>query len=221
MDARPLHIGFLLFPQLTQLDLTGPAQVLAKMDHVQLHYVWKNSDAVATDCGFSILPTDTLASCPPLDLICVPGGSGIHALLTDEAILGWLQQQASQAQWVTSVCTGSLLLGAAGLLQGYRATTHWAWKPTLEKYGTTLVDQRVVVDGNRITGGGVTSGIDFAFHIVELLQGRDSAETILLSLEYTPQPFSAGGSPAQARQEILRRVEERYAKFRQTLKSSA
>ncbi|SUE06872.1 transcriptional activator FtrA [Pantoea agglomerans] len=159
---RPLQIGLLLFPDVTQLDLTGPWEVFARTPGVECHLIWKDLQPVRSDRGLSILPTTTFADCPPLDVICVPGGPGQIALMSDDITLNFLRQQADQAKWVTSVCTGSLVLGAAGLLKGYRATSHWSSIDQLALLGAEPVSQRVVRDRNRISGAGVTSGIDFA-----------------------------------------------------------
>jgi cyclohexyl-isocyanide hydratase len=199
------RIGFLVYPNLTQLDLTGPAQILHRMPGAELHYLWKNRDPVPSDCGLALVPTTTLAEAPQLDMICVPGGHGCTAVMADAEVIAWLQRQAAGAKLITSVCTGSLILAAAGLLEGYRAACHWAWGQHLARFGAEWRQERVVVDRNRITGGGVTSGIDFAFRVVEHLGDRDVAESIQLGIEYDPQPL-AGGTPDKARPEILARV---------------
>ncbi|TRW14274.1 DJ-1/PfpI family protein [Glacieibacterium frigidum] len=203
--TTPFHVGFLLWDGLTQLDMTGPAQVLHRMPGAQLHYVWKTLDPVMSDCGLALVPTVTLADCPPLDMICVPGGIPVTTVMSDPQVLDWLRTQAAGAELVTSVCTGSLILAAAGLLTGYRAGCHWAWGDQLAQFGVEFVAERTVIDRNRITAGGVTSGIDFAFRVIEQKFGRDVAESIQLSLEYDPQPLG-GGTPATARPEILARV---------------
>ncbi len=207
------RVGFLLYPDLTQLDLTGPAQVLHRMPGAEIHFVWKTRDPVPSDCGLSLVPTVTLDDCPQLDLVCVPGGYGCYAVMQDAVVLDWLRAQAAGAKLVTSVCTGSLILAAAGLLDGYRAGCHWASGDQLAAFGATYVAERTVIDRNRITAGGVTSGIDFAFRVIAELQGRDVAEAIQLALEYDPEPL-AGGTPKTARPEILARVEAAYAKRR-------
>lgn len=199
------RIGFLLYPDLTQLDLTGPAQVLARMSGAELHFVWKTLDPVPSDCPLKLVPTTTLADCPPLDMICVPGGYGCTAMMRDSEVLDWLRAQAAGAQIVSSVCTGSLILAAAGLLEGYRAGCHWAWGDQLALFGSEFGQTRVVIDRNRITGGGVTAGVDFAFRVIEQLRGRAEAEAIQLALEYDPQPL-AGGTPASADPAIVERV---------------
>ncbi|KAB7645472.1 DJ-1/PfpI family protein [Polymorphobacter fuscus] len=202
---QPTHIGFLLWPDLTQLDMTGPAQVLSRMPGARLHYVWKSRDPVMSDCGLALVPTTTFADCPPLDILCIPGGVGIAPVMRDAEVLAWLRRQAETAKLVTSVCTGSLILAAAGLLRGYRAGCHWAAGEQLVLFGATFVADRVVIDRDRITAGGVTSGIDFAFRIIEQTHGRDVAEAIQLALEYDPEPIG-GGTPATARPEILAQV---------------
>lgn len=202
---QPFHIGFLLWDGLTQLDMTGTAQVLSRMPGAQLHYVWKTLDPVMSDCGLALLPTHTLESCPPLDMICVPGGAPVAPVMRDAAVLNWLRTRAPHARLITSVCTGSLILAAAGLLEGYRAGCYWASGHQLSLFGAEFVAERVVIDRDRITAGGVTSGIDFAFHVIEVLHGRDVAEAVQLALEYDPAPL-AGGTPATARPEILAQV---------------
>jgi len=206
----PYHVGFLLWPGLTQLDMTGPAQVLSRMPGAVLHFVWKSLEPVPSDCGLSLLPTATLENCPQLQLLCVPGGAPVVPVMRDARVLAWLQQQAAGAEWVTSVCTGSLILAAAGLLEGYRAGCHWSSGQLLERFGATFVAERVVFDRNRITAGGVTSGIDFAFRVIERLHGRDMAEAVQLALEYDPAPL-AGGTPQTARPEILAQVQASMA----------
>lgn len=203
--SQPYRIGFLLWPGLTQLDMTGPAQVLSRMPGAELHYAWKAIEPIPSDCGLSLLPTTTLADCPPLDMLCVPGGVGIADVMRDHEVLDWLRAQAGSADLVTSVCTGSLILAAAGLLEGYRAGCHWAWGHLLAEFGVTFVQERVVTDRNRITAGGVTSGIDFGFRLIEARCGREVAEAIQLALEYDPEPV-AGGTPHTARPEVVSQV---------------
>lgn len=203
--SRPYHIGFLLWPGLTQLDMTGPAQILSRMPGAILHYAWKVIEPIPSDCGLSLMPTVTLANCPPLDLLCVPGGAPIAPIMRDPQVLDWLRAQAVDAEFVTSVCTGSLILAAAGLLQGYRAGCYWASGHQLSLFGAEFVEQRVVFDRNRITAGGVTSGIDFAFRLIEHKLGRDMAELVQLSVEYDPEPV-AGGTPRTARPEVVVRA---------------
>ena len=194
----PLSIAFLLFPNVTQLDLTGPVQVLSRLGDARLDLVWKTLEPVPTDAGFSIVPTATLAATPRADILCVPGGLGINDLIADDEAMEWVGAVGRDAAWVTSVCTGSLILGAAGLLQGYRAGCHWAQRDMLPLFGAEPVAERVVVDRNRITGGGVTAGIDFALTLTALLRGEDHARAVQLSLEYDPAPPFDAGSPERA-----------------------
>ncbi|MDF7649141.1 DJ-1/PfpI family protein [Erwiniaceae bacterium L1_54_3] len=211
--SLPFNIGLLLFPHLTQLDLTGPWEVFARMPGVTNYLVWKDRQPVMSDRGLAILPTTTFDDCPPLDLICIPGGPGQIALMDDEETLDFVRRTANNAQWVTSVCTGSLVLGAAGLLQGYRATTHWGSLDQLNLLGATPVAERVVRDGNRITGAGVTSGIDFALTVAEELFGRAVAENIQLQMEYDPEPPFHSGSPRSASPERLAQAQTQMQDF--------
>ena len=192
------QIGLLLFPDITQLDLTGPYEVFSKFPDTDVHLPWKTLDPVTAAGGMRLLPTIAFADCPPLDLICVPGGAGMNPLLNDEETLDFVRRQASGARYVTSVCTGSLVLGAAGLLGGKRATTHWMSLPMLSAFGCEPVAERVVVDGGTITGGGVTAGIDFALTIAGELFGAETARRIQLAIEYDPRPPYDAGSPARA-----------------------
>lgn len=201
-----LHIGFLLFPIVTQLDLTGPAQVLSRVPGAQVHLVWKTLEPVPTDVGFTINPTTTFAACPQLDVLCVPGGFGIEHLFGDAETLAFLRRQGDGARWVTSVCNGSLVLGAAGLLDGYRSACHWMWLPFLERYGAVPVAERIVRDRNRISGGGVTAGIDFGLALAAELAGEEVARTIQLALEYDPQPPFDSGSPERAAPELVAKL---------------
>ncbi|WP_448168764.1 DJ-1/PfpI family protein [Burkholderia ambifaria] len=216
-----LHIGLLVFPGVQQLDLTGPHDVLASLPDATVHLVWKSHDTVASSSGLALAPTCTFDDCPPLDVICVPGGIGINDLLLDAETIAFVQQRAATARYVTSVCTGALLLGVAGLLRGRRATTHWAFHELLEPLGAVPVRARVVRDGNLITGGGVTAGIDFALTIAAELAGDEEAQSIQLALEYAPAPPFDAGSPDTAPASVLKRVTERSAagleKRRQTI----
>ncbi|WP_416413799.1 DJ-1/PfpI family protein [Pantoea sp. App145] len=211
--STPFNIGLLLFPSLTQLDLTGPWEVFVRMPGVNNYLVWKDRQPVMSDRGLAIMPTATFADCPPLDLICIPGGPGQIALMEDDETLDFVRRMAEQAQWVTSVCTGSLVLGAAGLLQGYRATSHWGSLDQLSLFGAAPVQERVVRDRNRITGAGVTSGIDFALTVAEELLGRAAAENIQLQMEYDPAPPFHSGSPRSASAERLTEAQQQIAEF--------
>jgi cyclohexyl-isocyanide hydratase len=205
------HAGFLLFPRLTQLDLTGPFEVLASVPGVTAHLIWKERAPVTSERGLTIVPTATFEDCPPLDLICVPGGAGVNALLGDRATLEFVRRAAAQARYVTSVCTGALLLGAAGLLKGKRATTHWMSLDMLRAFGADPVAARVVVDGNLITGGGVTAGIDFGLTVAAEIADRRTAEAIQLGIEYVPDPPFNTGSPKTADAALVALVRERAA----------
>jgi cyclohexyl-isocyanide hydratase len=203
----------LLFPRLTQLDLTGPYEVLARLPNTKVHLVAHSLDPVETDRGLTILPTVTLAACPALDVIVVPGGPGQQGLMDDEAVLEFLRKQARQAQYVTSVCTGSLVLGAAGLLRGKRATCHWAALEHLPLLGAIPVKERVVIEGNVVTGAGVASGIDFALALASILEGEPVAREIQLQIEYDPAPPFRSGSPDTAAPETVATLRARLAKL--------
>jgi cyclohexyl-isocyanide hydratase len=202
------QIGLLLFPNLTQLDLTGPFEVFTRVRDADTHLVWKTLDPVRADSGLRLLPSQTLSACPPLDVVCVPGGPGVDALVSDAEILSWLAATAGTARFVVAVCTGSLLLGAAGLLRGRAAACHWASRPMLAYFGATPSDERVVIDGNVVTGGGVTAGIDVALRVVAELAGRRAAETIQLGIEYDPQPPFSAGSPRIADPRLVAQVQQ-------------
>jgi cyclohexyl-isocyanide hydratase len=192
-----LEIGFLAFPQLTQLDLTGPFEVLSHLPGARLHVIARDRGPVASEGGLVLLPSTTLAEAPSLDVLCVPGGVGVNALLEDDQVLDWLAAQGQRARFVTSVCTGALALGAAGLLRGYLATTYWLAIDLLPIFGATPISERVVVDRNRVTGGGVTAGIDFGLALAGQLAGEEVARRIALGLEYAPAP-PFPGSPRTA-----------------------
>jgi cyclohexyl-isocyanide hydratase len=209
--SEPLQIGLLLFPKVTQLDFTGPLQVLARLPGAKIHLIWKRIEPVPSDSVLTLNPTISFADCPQLDVICVPGGAGTDALVNDAETLDFLRTQAKAAKYITSVCTGSLVLGAAGLLRGYNATTHWSAMQYLSAFGANPTKTRVCVDRNRITGGGVTAGIDFALTLVSILANRKTAETIQLGLEYNPAPPFNSGSPDTAPPEILAFLKERIA----------
>ena len=207
------RIGMLIFPRLTQLDMTGPYEVLARLPDTTVDLVARTMDPVTTDRGMQIVPTVTYETCPPLDIIMVPGGPGQQDLMEDEAALSFLRKQAAQAKYVTSVCTGSLVLAAAGLLKGKRATSHWAAVEHLPLLGAIPVREQVVVDGNVVTGAGVTSGIDFALRLAAILEGEKVAREIQLQIEYEPEPPFDSGSPERASPETLATVKARLAKL--------
>ncbi len=206
-----IQIGMLLFPRLTQLDLTGPFEVLAKLTDARLHLVWERIEPVVSDSGMTFLPTTTLADCPALDVLFVPGGWGQADLMQGGPTLDFLRAQGKTARWVTSVCTGSLLLGAAGLLAGYRAATHWAFMELLPGFGAIPVSERIVVDRNRITAGGVTAGIDFGLRLVAEIEGEAFARSVELGLEYDPQPPFRCGHPRLADATTVETVRARFA----------
>ena len=206
-----LQIGFLLFPQVQQLDLTGPYDVLASLPDVKVHLIWKDLMPITASTGLMLKPTVTFDDCPALDVICVPGGSGVGPLMEDEQTLAFIKAQAANARYVTSVCTGALVLGAAGLLQGKRATTHWAYHELLAPLGAIAVKDRVVRDGNLLTGGGITAGIDFAQTLAAELFDRDTAELVQLHLEYAPAPPFQAGSPETAPARVLEEARARAA----------
>ncbi|MEA3025496.1 MAG: cyclohexyl-isocyanide hydratase [Alphaproteobacteria bacterium] len=204
-------IGMLIFPRLTQLDMTGPYEVLARLPNTKVHLIAHTMAPVKTDRGMEIVPTMTFADCPQLDLVMVPGGPGQQDLMEDAAVLDFLRRQAAGAKYVTSVCTGSLVLGAAGLLKGRRATCHWAAIDHLKLLGAVPTKQRVVMDGNIITGAGVASGIDFALAIAAILEGEEVARQIQLQIEYDPSPPFDSGSTETASAETVELLRSRGA----------
>jgi cyclohexyl-isocyanide hydratase len=206
-----LQIGLLLFPKVTQLDFTGPLQVFSALPGATVHLVWKRIEPVPSDTPLVLTPTIDFANCPQLDVICVPGGAGADDMVNDEEMLAFLRRQAEGARYVTSVCTGSLVLGAAGLLQGYKAATHWSAMEFLAAFGATPTKTRVCIDRNRITGGGVTAGIDFALTVVSVLADQATAEAIQLGIEYNPAPPFNAGSPDTAPPEVVAMVRSRTA----------
>lgn len=208
-----MRIGLLLFPNLTLLDLTAPLEVFCQIPGASVSLIWKTLDPVTCDTGFAMLPTATFADCGDLDILCVPGGPGQIELMADAETLAFVAQKAAGCQWITSVCTGSLVLAAAGLLRGKRATSHWASLDQLALFGATPVSERVVRDGNLITGAGVTSGIDFALTVVALAMGEGVAQEIQLQIEYDPAPPFRGGSPKTAAPDLLNRVKQGLAPF--------
>ncbi|MEZ5893024.1 MAG: DJ-1/PfpI family protein [Parvularculaceae bacterium] len=206
-----MNITFLLFPNLTQLDFTGPLQVLSRLPGGKVSLAAKRMAPVQTDAVLTLNPTCTFVDCPPTDLLCVPGGFGIDDAMVDEETIRFVKRESARAKYVTSVCTGVFILGAAGLLKGKRATTHWAYHDELAKVGATPVKARVVRDGNLFTGGGVTAGIDFALTLAAEIAGEDAAKAIQLGLEYDPAPPFHSGAPDKAAPEILAAQTARYA----------
>lgn len=214
------EIGFLIFPNLTQLDFTGPLQVLARLPETRTHIIARTLEPVPSDCGLSLVPTTTMGDCPKLDMLCIPGGFGVAALLQDKETLDFVRRQATGASYVTSVCTGAFALGAAGLLKGRRATTHWAYTQLLPLVGASHEKARVVRDGNVITAGGVTSGIDFGLTLAAEMVGKPVAEAIQLGIEYDPAPPFNSGHPDRAPAEVKERLAGRYEKSRQMYKDA-
>jgi cyclohexyl-isocyanide hydratase len=203
------RIGFVVFPRLTQLDLTGPFEVLSRVPSAETLLVGSDRSPVRSDTGLELRPDAGFAAAPGLDVICVPGGPGVNAAMEDPELLAFLRSQAASAKWVTSVCTGALVLGAAGLLRGYRATTHWLSHDFLAAFGAIPVRERVVIDRNRITGAGVTAGIDFGLRLAAQLAGDEVARRIQLQLEYDPAP-PFEGSPEKVRPEIVGAAKEAW-----------
>ncbi len=222
MTSGTTRIAMLLYPGLTQLDLTGPFEVLARLPGSTVDLVWKNLQPVRADSGMSIVPTATLDAATEPDVLFVPGGPGQREMLDDAEVLAYCRHAGQKARYVTSVCTGSLLLGAAGLLEGYEATTHWAYTELLPLFGARPRRARIVVDRNRVTAGGVTAGIDFGLRLVAELVGEALARTIQLALEYDPDPpFRSGhpdvADPALVSALVERRFGERVAVQRQVI----
>ncbi|MEG4273869.1 MULTISPECIES: DJ-1/PfpI family protein [unclassified Microcoleus] len=209
MNPTKYCIGLVIFPGMTQLDMTGPYQVFSMMPDTRVLLLWKTLEPVTSSEGMTILPTTTFNDCPSLDVLCVPGGAiGQVEMMQDGEMLEFLRQQGKIAKYVTSVCTGSLILAAAGLLQGYRAACHWAFRDQLAMLGVEVGTQRVVVDRNRITGGGVTAGIDFGLVVVGKLCGEETAKMIQLLLEYNPAPPFNAGSPETAGEILVEQVKK-------------
>lgn len=203
-----MKILMLAYPGMTPLDLMGPLQVFAYWPEAEVEIVWKELVPITTDTAVSLMPTHSFESADQNpDIIFVPGGTkATFELMSDQETLSFLQQRAENASWITSVCTGALVLGAAGLLQGYKATTHWAAVDQLENFGAEYTEGRYVIDRNRATGGGVTAGIDFGLAMVATISGDNAAQQIQLALEYSPAPPFKSGTPAEAKPEVLEAV---------------
>ena len=210
-NPAPLTIGLLVFPDITQLDMTGPYEVFIRFPGAKVELIWKTLEPVRAGGGMLITPSVDFATCPELDVICVPGGTGMNRLLEDWETLDFIADRAAHARYITSVCTGALVLGAAGLLKGRRATTHWMSHEMLAAFGAVPVADRVVVDDNLLTGGGVTAGIDFALRLAAELFGPEIAQAIQLGIEYDPAPPFDAGSPVSAAPELVARVRDQAA----------
>ena len=207
--TKQINIGFLIYPDVVQLDVMGAYQVLSFPPNATLHLIWKTLDPITSNEGLIITPTTTLDNCPALDVICVPGGGmGQVEVMQDKEVLSFLQQKSKTARYITSVCTGSLILATANLLQGYKATCHWAFREHLKMLGVEVVPERIVIDRDRLTGAGVTSGIDFGLTLVSLLWDEDMAKMTQLFLEYDPLPPFNAGTPDKAEQTIVKSLRE-------------
>jgi cyclohexyl-isocyanide hydratase len=206
-----LHIGLLAFPRVQQLDMTGPYEVFGHLPDTKVHIVWKTRDPVSSSTGMLLSPDTTFADCPALDVLCVPGGAGVGDLMEDEETLAFIRRQAERARFVTSVCTGALVLGAAGLIRGKRATTHWAFHELLGELGAIPERARVVRDGTLLTGGGITAGMDFALTLAAELVGEHEAQAVQLQMEYAPAPPFDSGDPDRAPAAVVDDVRTRSA----------
>ena len=214
------NIGFVIFRDVTQLDFTGPLQVLSRLPQSAIHIIAKSAAPVPSDCGLALVPTHSFLNCPPLDLICIPGGSeGVAGIINDGETIEFVRQKAGAAKYVTSVCTGAFVLGVAGLLKGRRATTHWAYTDLLPLVGATHEKARVVKDGNVITGGGVTAGIDLGLSVVAEIAGETTARKIQLGIEYDPAPPFDSGDPDKAPALKAELLSARYDEFRATYRT--
>jgi cyclohexyl-isocyanide hydratase len=214
-----LTVGMLAFPAMTQLDLTGPHEVFWRMPDTKVVLMAPRLDGVQCESGLRIMPDCTLADAPHLDILFVPGGTGTSAVIKDSGILRALRDRGESARYVTSVCTGALVLGAAGLLRGYRATTHWLSLDLLPLVGAIPSSERIVIDRNRITAGGITAGIDFGLTVAAEIRGQAAAEQIQLMLEYCPQPPFNSGSPATARPELVEKIRRERSAFQEERRS--
>lgn len=215
-----LNIGFVIFPDITQLDFTGPLQVLSRLPGAVIHIAAKTTAPVPSDCGLGLVPTHGFAECPQFDLLCVPGGGqGVVDAIGDRDTIDFVRRQAGGARYVTSVCTGAFILGVAGLLKGRRATTHWAFTGLLPMVGAIHEKARVVKDGNVITAGGVTSGIDFGLSVAAEVAGEAVARSIQLGVEYDPAPPFDSGHPDRAPDDVKALVADRYDRARSAFRA--
>jgi len=201
----------LAFPGVLQMDLTGPYGVFAAVPGTAVELIWKDTIPVLSSDKLLFTPTTSFSDCPALDIVCVPGGGGILPLLDDMVVHDFLRHQAQSARWLASVCTGSLVLGAAGLLAGYKATTHWQSLGLLVEFDAIPVPERVVVDRNRATAAGVSAGIDMALTLVGKEWGPDAACEITLSMEYDPRPPFVAGHPSIAPKEVVEKLRAKTA----------
>ena len=200
----PVRIAILVFPRLTALDAVGPYEVLSRVPGAELTFVAPDPGELRTDTGvLGIVADASVAEVGAADVLVVPGGVGNRPLLTDDRVLEWVRRIDEGSQWTTSVCTGSLVLGAAGVLKGRRATSHWAYRDTLREYGAEPVAKRVVEDGKYLTAAGVSAGIDMGLTLAARLAGEDVAKAIQLGIEYDPDPPFDTGSPEKAGPELV------------------
>ena len=212
--AAEFLVVFAIYPRVTQLDFTGPHEVLARLPGARCILASSTGGDLEADGGIVFTKVHRLAEIERCDLICVPGGFGTIEAMEDQELLRQLRRLAKTARYVTSVCTGALVLGAAGLLKGKRATSHWAWRDALSAFGATPETGRVVRDGNVITGGGVTAGIDFALTVMAEVAGDEYAQSVQLSIEYAPAPPFNSGRPELAPSHILAGTQQRYERVR-------
>lgn len=203
-EGSHLRIGAIIFPNIDQSDFTGPFEVLSRLPDSTFHILWKEKTPVRDVRGLILTPEMTFAEAPQLDVLIIPGGHGQEALMEDEAVLSFIRQQAENARYIFSVCTGALLCGAAGLLKGARATTHWTAFHLLKYFGAVPVDERVVIHGRLVTAAGVTSGLDGALRVASLLRGERIAQIIQLGIQYAPEPPFQSGNPGTAPVDVLK-----------------
>jgi cyclohexyl-isocyanide hydratase len=188
MPDKPLEIGLLFFPRMTQLDVTGPFEIFSRLPNARVHLLWKRIEPIVSDVGLTLMPTTTFDDCPDLDVLCVGGGPGQVDVMDDQDVIDFVREKGRSARYVTSVCAGCFILAGAGLLDGYKSACHWLSRDQLALLGAIPVAERIVVDRNRISGGGVTAGIDFGFQVAALLCGEETAAQLQLLLEYDPKP---------------------------------
>jgi len=210
LRTKPLNIGILIFPRMDQIDFTGPFAVLSRLPESALHVIAHERGPVRDHKGLILTPDTTLADAPPFDVLQIPGGPGQEALMEDEAVLSLIRKQNESGRVIFSVCTGALLCGAAGILRGRRATTHWAAFDLLRYFGATPIDSRVVVDGNLVSAAGVTAGIDGALRLASLVRSKQVAQEIQLDIQYAPEPPFDAGNPKHAPRDVVTAVSTRY-----------
>ncbi|HEY9750124.1 MAG TPA: DJ-1/PfpI family protein [Allocoleopsis sp.] len=205
-DSQQYVIGLVFYPGMTALDIIGPQTVFSALPGIHIHRIWKTLDPIQTDDGMRIIPDTTFDNCPSLDIICIGGGLAQSAVVDDPEVLAFLRQHGSMAKFVTSVCGGSEFLAKAELLQGYRSATHWMFREQLAAAGVQVSTERVVSDRNRMSGGGVTAGIDFGLAIAKVLYGEEMAKIVQLLLEYDPAPPFDVGSPEKAGADLVQKA---------------